>query len=96
MNQITESQTSDDPRVARLRARVRALRHHIIAYFSLNILMFLIDVFSSGGTWFFWPLLFWGIGLTAHWMVVMQPQFLDTLGKDWEDRAVDRLSKRKN
>lgn len=86
----------EEQRIRRIRVKVRGLRKHITIYVLVNALLFLIDVFTAGGPWFLWPLLAWGIGLAAHWISVMQPDFADRVGKDWEDRMVERLARRRD
>ena len=44
---------------------------HLTVYIAVNLLLFLINVFSSRGEWwFYWPLLGWGIGVFFHFMKV--------------------------
>ena len=84
----------DQGRIDQIRLKVRGLRHHTMVYVGVNVVLFLIDMFTPGGPWFWWPLLGWGIGLAAHWISVTQPEFVGRIGKDWEDRMVERLSSR--
>ena len=44
---------------------------HLAVYIGVNLLLFLINVFSSRGEWwFYWPLLGWGIGVFFHFLKV--------------------------
>ena len=36
------------------------------AYSAVNLGLFTIDLATSGGPWFYWPLLGWGVGVVAH------------------------------
>jgi hypothetical protein len=47
----------------------RGFIHHLISYIILNTLMFLCDIFlTREATWFYFPLIFWGIGLLSHYL----------------------------
>jgi hypothetical protein len=76
----------------RARARVQALKDfyaHATAYVLVNIGLFVINLFAGGSWWFFWPLVFWGIGLGVHALNVF---VLDgRLGQDWEKRKTREL-----
>lgn len=40
---------------------------HLIVYLAVNALLFVIDMLTSPGEyWFQWPLLGWGIGILGH------------------------------
>ncbi len=47
-----------------------ALLVHAVAYLLVNLVLLVVDLSTSGGLWFFWPLLGWGIGLAYHAWVV--------------------------
>jgi hypothetical protein len=43
----------------------------LTTYLVVNLVLFLIDLFTSPGKWwFYWPLLFWGIGVFFHFIRV--------------------------
>jgi hypothetical protein len=43
----------------------------LAAYLGVNLVLFLIDLFTSPGEWwFYWVLLFWGIGVFLHFLRV--------------------------
>ena len=89
---------ADEARMAaerRARERVgeiRAFYHHLTVYLVVNAILFLIDIFSGGGTWFFWPLLGWGIAVAIHGLNTFQ--ILPWSSKAWEDRKVRELMAR--
>lgn len=43
--------------------RKRKFYEHLRSYLIVNAILFLLDIFTSGGVWFYWPLFGWGIGL---------------------------------
>ena len=43
----------------------------LIGYLGVNLVLFLIDLFTSPGRWwFYWVLFFWGIGVFFHFVKV--------------------------
>lgn len=47
--------------------RDQGFRIHFIVYAAVNALLFVIDMLTSPGVyWFQWPLLGWGIGVLGH------------------------------
>ncbi len=65
---------------------------HLTTYLLVNAGLFCINLASrgrSGGWWFYWPLLGWGIGLAAHGFSVFGISALFT--RDWEERQVRKL-----
>ena len=79
----------EQQRYERARARVKALKGfytHATIYVIVNIFLFLIDLLTGGGWWFYWPLLGWGIGLGVHALNVFG--FSGRLGRA-EDQGVN-------
>ena len=77
----------EQQRYQRAHARVQALKGfytHATAYVLVNIGLFVINLLTGGPWWFFWPLLFWGIGLGVHALnvFVLGGRF----GGNWEER----------
>lgn len=81
---------------ARARQKRRLYQHFILFLIGAALLIVLNLVFEVGQDirplgldWFFWIIIFWGIILFLHiFNVFVTNKFL---GKDWEDRQVDRL-----
>ncbi|MCW5750060.1 MAG: 2TM domain-containing protein [Alphaproteobacteria bacterium] len=82
----------DDDRLYRAALRrVRAMKifyMHLIVYVAVNLLLFLIDMMTTGGPWFFWPLVGWGFGLALQGVFTFGPLFFDPA---WEERKVGEL-----
>lgn len=79
----------------RAHARVEELRGfyvHVMIYLVVNTGLFLIDLVSGSGWWFFWPMLGWGIGLGAHAVAVYAGG--SRLGPEWEERKIRQLLER--
>ena len=62
---------------------------HAMVYVFVNIMLFVINFLTPGPWWFYWPLIFWGIGLGAHALNVFG--FGGRLGQDWEERKTREL-----
>ena len=61
---------------------------HFRSYLIVNAVLFAIDLVTSGGTWFFWPLFGWGIGLAFDAAEAFYPKEKDV------ERGVRRLLKK--
>ena len=75
----------DNEKYEKAKKRVEEIKgfySHLITYVVVNIILFLVDFFTSPGIWwFYWPLLGWGIGLFFHGMGVFV--FSKFPGKNW-------------
>lgn len=49
-----------------LAGKRRGWRSHIAAFAIVNGFLFLVDLITTGGVWFYWCLLGWGMGLAFH------------------------------
>ncbi|HHH84443.1 MAG TPA: 2TM domain-containing protein [Firmicutes bacterium] len=66
---------------------LKGFYHHLLSFFMVNVILFVIDVATSPGEfWFYWVTLFWGIGILSHGVSVFG--FNNILGKDWEERKI--------
>jgi hypothetical protein len=63
---------------------------HVLIYLAVNLLLFIINITSSpGGYWFYWPLLGWGIGVLIHGLSVFV--FEGLFGKQWEEKKIKAI-----
>lgn len=75
--------------------RTREFYNHVVSYVVVNLFLFTLNALTSPGIWwFYWPAFFWGIGLIFHGLGVFV--FGEMFGKDWEEREVEKLLKKKN
>ena len=82
----------EQQRYQRAHARVQALKGfytHATAYVLVNVALFVINLVTGGGWWFYWPLVFWGIGLGVHALMVFG--LGGRFGQDWEERKTREL-----
>ena len=67
--------------------RARALRNHFMGYAGVGILLFAVDLVTSGPVWFYWPVMAWGVVIGAHWLYCKSLAVDD----DWADRRAGEL-----
>jgi hypothetical protein len=88
----------EDQRYHRARQRVKELKGfytNVISYVCVNALLFLINLVTSPGHWWFqWVLFGWGIGVVAHAFTVFARPNL--LGQDWEERKTREIMEKDN
>ena len=79
----------DDRRRAREIAEARySFRWHFLAYIIVNPALVGLWYYTSAS--FFWPIfpiVFWGIGLTAHYLGA----YRGGLGRDWVEKETDKI-----
>jgi len=71
-------------------AEIKGFYQHFIVYLLVNAFLFVVNMLTSRGSWwFYWPLFGWGIGVAAHGASV----FLGggVWGKSWEERKAREL-----
>ena len=75
--------------LSRARKHVEALRGfygHAMIYALVIGGLFIVNHFTGGPWWAFWPALGWGIGLAFHALGVFGKNRL--FGREWEERKV--------
>lgn len=69
---------------------IKGFYAHLLTYVLVNLGLFLINLVTSPGHyWFFWPLFGWGIGIVAHAAGTFGPGRL--WGAAWEERKIKQL-----
>ena len=72
--------------------RVRALRvfyTHLTIFAIVSFVMLVVDLSTSGGPWFFYPFLGWGLVVGLHG--VQTYERLPWFTRDWEQRKFQEL-----
>ncbi len=66
---------------------LRAFRLHAVAYALGSALLVLVDFAVTGGWWFFWPVMAWGLLLLVHYL------YLKSIGVDsrWAEERASRI-----
>ena len=84
-----------DEKYEKARKRVEEIKgfySHLIVYVIVNIGLFLLNLFTNPGNWwFYWVIIGWGIGLFFHAMGTFV--FNRFPGKQWEDRKIKEVMK---
>jgi hypothetical protein len=78
----------EQQRYDRAHARVQAIKGfyiHVTVFALVNIGLFIINLLTGGGWWFYWPLIGWGIGLGVHALGVFGFGG-GPWGREWEER----------
>ncbi|MGN6031723.1 MAG: 2TM domain-containing protein [Thermomicrobiales bacterium] len=78
-----------DPRFQRAKDQVDRLSgfyKSLGAFVVVGIILFAINAYTGSPWWFFWPLIFWGIGLGVQAFGVFGPGA--RIGQDWQNRKV--------
>ena len=66
---------------------IKGFYGNLTSYIFVNILLIGINLWTSPNhLWFYWPLMWWGLGVLFHGLKVFE--VLPTLGKDWEERKI--------
>lgn len=83
-------------RYERAKKRVEELKGfyvHVLVFITVNAGLFVIDLVASrDSTWFYWPLLGWGIAVALHAVALLsEGRFL---GPEWEERKARKILER--
>lgn len=93
--QDTTSASSDQPDQKALQQewlhrQRQKLRKDLLQYAIVNTALFLTDFLVSGLSWFFYPLIFWGMGLAIHAVKIYHPSDEDL------EKGAEKLLQKKN
>ncbi|HEY7033128.1 MAG TPA: 2TM domain-containing protein [Thermomicrobiales bacterium] len=88
--------TGQDARYQQAKQRVEALKGfytHLAVYTIFNTGLFLLNLATDRGNWwFYWPLLGWGVALAIHAVVLLTIE--GPRGHAWEERKIRELMER--
>lgn len=87
------------PKEHEARQHVRALKgfyQHLTTYLIVNIVLIIVNLVTDPhNLWFYWVLIFWGIGVASQGIRLFGPN--RKFNKDWEDKKVkEYLDKHKD
>ena len=81
-----------EERYYKARKRVEEIKGfygNLIAYIVVNSGLVVVNLLTSPKhLWFYWPLLWWGIGVIFHGLKVFN--YMPFLGKDWEETKIKK------
>ena len=79
-----------DPRYLEAKKRtddIKGLFIHLAIFVAINLGLFLVDVLTGSGWWFYWATIFWGMGLAAHAVAIYFDQSLRV--RRWEEGKIE-------
>ncbi|CAC9974813.1 histidine kinase [Flavobacterium sp. WLB] len=90
MGVIMEMNFNEDDKYFLAKKKVESIKGfygNLVAYILVNAILIFINLYTSPKyLWFFWPLMWWGIGVVFHGLKVFE--VFPVLGKDWEERKI--------
>ena len=85
-----ENKYQEEERYFKARKRVEEIKGfygNLIAFIFVNIGLLVVNLVTSPKhLWFYWPLLWWGLGVAVHGMKVFN--CMPFLGKNWEEQKI--------
>jgi hypothetical protein len=81
----------DDERYQRAKQRVdrlKAFYWNLAVYVAVNVFLFIVDVLTGDGWWFYWVTVFWGLGVVIQAVTVFGP--FGAMTRDWENRKIQQ------
>ncbi len=83
--------SKDEIRQARKKViKKKKFYKHLVSYVTVNLFLFLLNMLTySGGFWFFFPMMGWGVGLLFHYVDAFGIPGFGMLDKEWENREMD-------
>lgn len=90
-NLLNIHKTEREYRLARKKIRQqKGFHQHLGAYIAVGLFFLGMNVATSFGDWWFhFPMLGWGIGLTAHFLTVFGLHSIGNYTEKWEARAIE-------
>lgn len=78
---------------------VKGFYGHLFSFIVINLGLFVINVVTSPNYlwfdyWFYWQLLFWGIGLFFHGLKAFN--CFPFLNKEWKERKIKEILQKEN
>lgn len=77
IREYEETWALQDARERWKKRRKQKFFEHLRSYLVINAFLVALDMIFTGGTWFFWPLLGWGLGLALDAMEAFNPKEKD-------------------
>ncbi len=85
-----ENQYTEEERYFIAKKRVEEIRGfygNLISYIVVNCFLIVINLTTSPNhLWFYWPLLWWGVGVVFHGLKVFN--YMPFFGRGWEEQKI--------
>jgi 2TM domain-containing protein len=96
MGVIMEMNFSEEDKYFLAKKKVQSIKEfygNLTSFILVNGILIFINLYTSPNyLWFFWPLLWWGLGVVFHGLKVFE--VFQFLGKDWEEKKIRELMKK--
>lgn len=68
---------------------IKGFYGNLTSFIGVNIVLIFINLYTTPNhLWFYWPLMWWGIGVVFHGLKVFE--VFPVLGKGWEEKRSKR------
>jgi len=88
-----ENQNTEEERYYKAKKRMEEIKGfygNLISYVVVNCFLVAINLVTTPShLWFYWPLLWWGVGVVFHGLKVFN--CMPFFGKDWEEQKIKEL-----
>lgn len=76
--------------------RIKGFYGNLTSFIFVNAILIFINLYTSPNhLWFYWPLMWWGLGVVIHGLKVFE--VFPSFGKEWEEKKIKELmEKEKN
>ncbi|MGQ7944795.1 2TM domain-containing protein [Flavobacterium sp. WC2509] len=75
--------------------KIKGFYGNLVSYIAVNILLIFINLSTTPNhLWFYWPLIWWGLGVVFHGLKTFE--VFPVFGKDWEERKIKELMEKEN
>lgn len=69
---------------------IKGFYGNLASFLAVNVVLICINLYTSPDhLWFYWPLMWWGVGVVFHGLKVFE--VFPIIGKDWEERKIKEL-----
>jgi hypothetical protein len=69
---------------------IKGFYSNLTSYICVNIVLIIINLYTTPHhLWFYWPLIWWGVGVLFHALKIFE--VFPVLGKGWEERKIKEL-----
>lgn len=67
--------------------KIKDFYGNLISFIVVNIFLIIINLYTTPDhLWFYWPLLWWGIGVVFHGLKTFE--VFPVFGKDWQEKKI--------
>jgi hypothetical protein len=85
-----ENKYQEEERYFKAKKRVEEIKGfygNLIAFIVVNIGLLILNLETSPNhLWFYWPLLWWGIGVVFHGLIVFN--YMPFFSRNWEEKKI--------